>query len=88
MNIRDDLFPAVLITGATFSIVARHLLQTFKKTNTVAIRIGDGRTINFLGDVDVSICLGNESPMQRCRLLDTDAPDILIGTDLLQKNHR
>ena len=49
MKIRDQVFRAVLDTGATFSIVARRLLKTFKKTKTVAIRVGDGRTIHSLG---------------------------------------
>ena len=42
----DQVFRAVLDTGATLSIVARRLLKTFKKTKTVAIRVGDGRTIH------------------------------------------
>ena len=80
MKIGDQVFRAVLDTGATLSIVARHLLKTFKKTKTLAIRVGDGRT-NSLGRVDVSICLGDETVTQHCRVLDTDAFDIVIGTD-------
>ena len=76
----------MLDTGATLSIEARPLLKTFKKTKTVAVRVGDGRTINSLGGVDVSICLGDEFVMQHCRVLDTNAFDIVIGTDLLRKN--
>ena len=49
MKIGDQVFRAVLNTGATLSIVARRLLKTFKKTKTVAIRVGDGRTIHSLG---------------------------------------
>ena len=76
----------MLDTGATLSIVARRLLKTFKKTKTVAIRVGDGRTIHFLwGDI-VSICLGDEAVTQHCRVLDTDAFDIVIGTDVLRRN--
>ena len=41
MKIRDQVFRAVLDTGTTLSIVARRLLKTFKKTKTVAIRVGD-----------------------------------------------
>ena len=76
----------MLDTGATPSIVARCLLNTFKKTKTVAIKIGDGRTIHALEGVDVSICLGNETVTQHCRVLDTDAFDIVIGTDFLRRN--
>ena len=71
----------MLDTGATTSIVARRLLKTFKKTKTVARRVGDGRTIRSLGGVDVTICLGDETVTQHCRVLDTDAFDIVIGTE-------
>ena len=81
MKIGDQVFRAVLDTGATLSIVARRLLKTFKKTKTVAKRVGDGRTIHSLGGVDVTICLGDETLTQHCRVLDTDAFDIVIGTD-------
>ena len=86
MKIGDQVFRAVLDTGATLSIVARRLLKTFKKTKTVAIRVGDGRTIHSLGGVDVTICLGHETLTQHCRVLDTDAFDIVIGTDFLRRN--
>ena len=86
MEIRDQVSRAVLDTGATLSIVAWRLLKTFKKTKTVAIRVGDGRTIHSLGGVDVTICLGDENVTQHCRVLDTDAFDIVIGTDFLRKN--
>ena len=86
MKIRDRVFRAVLDTGATLSIVARRLLKTFRKTKTVAIRVGDGRTIHSLGGVDVTICLGDETVTQHCRVLDTDAFDIVIGTDFLRRN--
>ena len=86
MKIEDQVFRAVLDTGATLSIVARRLLKTFKKPKTVAIRVGDGRTIHSLGGVDMTICLGDETVTQHCRVLDTDAFDIVIGTDFLQRN--
>ena len=86
VEIRDQVFRAVLDTSATLPIVARRLLNTFKKTKTVAIRVGDGRTIHSLGGVDVTICLGDETVTQHCRVLDTDAFDIVIGTDLLRRN--
>ena len=86
MKIGDQVFRAVLDTGATLFIVARRLLKTFKKTKTLAIRVGDGRTIHSVGGVDVTICLGDETVTQHCRVLDTDALDIVIGTDFLRRN--
>ena len=51
VQIGDQVYKAVLDTGATLSIVARRLLKQAKirKTKTLAIRVGDGRTIPFLG---------------------------------------
>ena len=86
MKIGDKVFRAVLDTGATLSIVARRLRETFKKTKTVAIRVGDGRTIHSLGGVNVTIFLGEETVTQHCRVFDTDAFGIVIGTDFLRKN--
>ena len=86
MKIGDQVFRAVLETPATLSTVARRLLRTFKKTNTVAIRVGDGCTIHSLGGVNVTICLGDETVTQHCRVLDTNAFDIVIGTDFLRRN--
>ena len=86
MKIGDQVFGAVLDTGATLSIVARRLLKTFKKTKTAAIRVGDGRTIHSLGGVDVTICLGDETVTQHCRVLGTYAFDIVIGTDFVRRN--
>ena len=86
MKIGDQVFRAVLDTGATLSIAPRRLLNTFKKTKTLAIRAGDGRTIHSLRGVHVTICLGEETVTQHCRVLDTDAFDIVIGTDFLRRN--
>ena len=78
----------MLDNGATLSIVARRLLRTFKKTKTVAIRVGDGRTIHSFGGVNETLCLGNKTVTQHCRVLDTNAFEIVIGTDLLRRNPR
>ena len=86
MKIGDQVFRAVLDTGAKPSIVARRLLKTFKKTKTVAIEVGDGRPIHSLRGADLTKCLGDETVTQHCRVLDTDAFDILIGTDFLRRN--
>ena len=85
MTIGDQVFRALLDTGTTLSIVARHLLKSFRKTKTVAIRVWHGGTIHSLGDVDVTFCLGDETVTQHCRVLDTDAFDIVIGTDFLRR---
>ena len=86
VKIGDHVFRAVLDTGATLSLVARRLLKTFKRTKTVAIRVGDWRTIHSLGAVDVTICHADVTLTQHCRVLDTDAFDIVIGTDFLRRN--
>ena len=38
------------------------------------------------GGVDVTICLGYETLTQHCRVLDTDALDIIIGTDFIRRH--
>ena len=83
MKIGDRVYKAVLDTGATLSILACRLLKQaeIRKTQTVAIRAGDGRTINSLGGVDVTVCPGDEQVTRHCKVLDTDAFDIVIGTD-------
>ena len=86
MKIWDQVFRAVLDTGATLSILARRLLKTFKKPKTVAIRVGERCTIHSLGGVDVTICLGDKTVTQHCRALDSDAFDIVIGTGFLRRN--
>ena len=69
----------MLDTGATLSMVAPRLMKTFKKTKTVGVP-----SIS-LGGVDVTICLREETVTQHCRVLDTDAFDIVIGTDFLRR---
>ena len=83
VRIGDEVYKAVLDTGATLSIVAHRLLKLAKirKTKTEAIRVGDGRTIHSLAGVDATVCVGNEEVTQHCKVLDTDAFDIVIGTN-------
>ena len=38
------------------------------------------------GKVDLTVCLGVEQVTQHCKVLDTDAFDIVIGTDFLRRN--
>ena len=51
VKIGDQVYKAVLDTGATLSIVARRLLKQarIRKTKTVAIKVGDAPTIYSLG---------------------------------------
>ena len=90
MKLGDQVYEAVLEPGATLSIVARKLLKQarIRKIKTVAIRVADGRTIHSLTGVDVTTCLGDEQVTQHCKVLDTDAFDIVIGTDFLRRNPR
>ena len=90
MEISDQVYKAVLDTGATLSIVACRLLKQAKirKTKTVAIRVGDGRTIHPVRGVDVTVCLGDEQVTQHCKVLDRDAFDIVIRTDFLRRNRQ
>ena len=88
MNIGCQVYKAVLDTGATLLIMARSLLKQAKirKTKTVAIRVGDGRTVHSLGGVNVTVCLGDEQVTEHCKVLDNDAFDIVIGTDFLRRS--
>ena len=40
------------------------------------------------GGVDVTICLGDETVTQHCRVLDTDAFDIVIGNISYEETSR
>ena len=88
VKMNDQVYKAVLDTGTTLSIVARRLLKqaNIRKTKTIAIRVGDGRTIHSLTVVDVAVRLGDEEVIQHCKVLDIDAFDIVIGTDFLRRN--
>ena len=44
-----------------------------------------GLSIPF-GGADVTVCLSDEQVTQHCKVLDTDAFDIVIGTDFLRRN--
>ena len=88
VKIGDQVYKALLDTRARLSIVARRLLKHAKirKPKTVAIGVGEGRTIHSLGGIDVTFCLGDEQVAQHSNVLDTDAFDIVIGTDFLRRN--
>ena len=52
----------------------------------MAIRVADSRTMHSLRGVNVTVCLGDEQVTQHCKVLDTDAFDIVIGTDFLPRD--
>ena len=84
----DQVYKGVLNTGAMLSIMGRKSLQQAKiqKNKTQATRVADGRPIHCFGGVDVTAWLGDENVKQQSRVLDTDAFDIVIGTDFLRRN--
>ena len=43
-------------------------------------------SIPWGGGVDVTVCLRDEQVTQHCKVLDTDAFDIVMGTDFLRRN--
>ena len=75
----------VLDTGTTLSIVSRKLLKqaNIRKTKTGDMWVGDGRTFHSLEGVDMTVYLGDEQVTKHCKVLDTNAFDIDIGTDFL-----
>ena len=88
VKIGDQVYRAVLDTGATLSISARRLLKQAKIriTKTVAIRVWGWSDHSFPGGVHVTVCLGDEQVAQHCKVRDTNAFDIVIGTDFLRRN--
>ena len=86
----DQVYKAVLDTGAMLSIVTRRLLKQAKirKTKAKTIRVRVGRTIHSLWGVNVTVCPGDEEISQHCKVLDSDAFDIFIGTDFLCRSPR
>ena len=88
MEIGYQVYKEVLDTGATPSMVARRMLKQAPiwNTKTVAIRVGDGRTIHYLRGLDGDVCPGDEAVTQNFKVLDTHAFDIVISTDFLRLN--
>ena len=70
--------------------MARRLLKQTKlrKPKTVAISVGDWRTIHSLGGVDATVYLGDEHVTQHCKGLDINGFGIVISTDFLRCNPR
>ena len=42
--------------------------------------------MHSLWGVDMTVCLGDEQVTQHCKVLDTDALDIVISTDFLRRS--
>ena len=75
----------VLDTGATISIVPKKTLPFGSLTNTMptaAIRIGDGHVVHGCGDCKVEVPMGSRTIAHRFYVMDTEAFDFVMGTDL------
>ena len=76
----------VLDTGATISIVAKKSLPCGSLKNTMttgAIRMGDGHVVHSCGDCEVEVPIGSRTIAHRFYVMDTEAFDFVLGTDLL-----
>ena len=74
----------VLDTGATISIVAKKTLPCGDLKNippTAAIRMGDGHVVHSCGDREVQVPMGSRSIAHRFYVMDTEAFDLVLGTD-------
>ena len=75
----------VLDTGATISIVAKKSLPCGDLKNilsTAAIRMGDGHVVHSCGDCEVEVPMGSRSIAHQLYVMDTEAFDFVLGTDL------
>ena len=75
----------VLDTGATIFIVAKKTLPRGDLKNimpTTAIRMGDGHVVHSCGDCQVDVPMGSRSVAHRFYVMDTEAFDFVLGTDL------
>ena len=75
----------VLDTGATISIVAKKILPCGSLKNTMttaAIRMGDGHVVHSCGDCEVEVPMGSRTIAHRFYVMDTEAFDFVLGTDL------
>ena len=74
----------VLDAGATISIVAKKALPLGDLKNimpTAAIRMGDGHVVHRCGDCEVDVPMASRSIAHRFYVMDTDAFDLVLGTD-------
>ena len=75
----------VLDTGATISIVAKKILPCGSLKNTMttaAICMGDGHVVHSCGDCEVEVPMGSRTIAHRFYVMDTEAFDFVLGTEL------
>ena len=75
----------LLDTGATISIVAKKALPLGDLKHimpTAAIRMGDGHVVHSCGDCAVDVPMGSRSIVHRFYVMDPEAFDFVLGTDL------
>ena len=75
----------VLDAGATISVVAKKTLPCGSLTNTMptaAIRMGDGHVVHSCGDCEVEVPVGSRTIAHRFYVMDTEAFDFVLGTDI------
>ena len=81
----------VLDTRATISIAAKKTLPRGDLKNimpTAAIRMGDGHVVHSCWDCEVEVPMGSRSIAHRFYVMDTEAFDIVLGTDFFVKHSR
>ena len=84
-------YPGVLDTGATISIVAKKTLPSGDLTNimpTAAIRMEDGHVVHSCGDCEVNLPMGSRGIVHQFYVMDTEAFDFVLGTDLLVEHSK
>ena len=75
----------VLDTGATISIVAKKILPDGELKNimpTAAICMGDGHVVHSCWDCEVEVPMGSRSIAHRFYVMDTEAFDFVLRTDI------
>ena len=75
----------VFDTGATISIVAKKTLPCGSLKNTMttaAIGMGDGHVPHSCGDCEVEVPMGSRTIAHPLYVMDTEAFDFVLGTDL------
>ena len=81
----------VLDTGAIISIVAKNVSPRGDLKNimpTAAICIGDGHVVHSCGDCKVDVPMGSGSSAHWFYVMDTEAFDSVLGSDLFAEHPR
>ena len=84
-------YPGVLDTGATISIVAKEILPRRDLKNirpTAAIRMGDGHVVHSCEDCEVHVPMGSRSIAHRFYVMDTEALNFVLRTDLFVEHYQ